>query len=396
MTRQFENEANPDMHSRTTARARSSTISKGEKLDYWVTGFSTGGTLKGVARVLATERPDTKIAVCEPEDGADANQRGHRNRAIPTVLPQQPIPNGSRIRCRAGSPDFIPKLTGDAVEMKLDRQDHPYPRPRGAQMQPRPGAAGRIFVGIHLGRDLRRSAQALRRGAQGLDRAVHVAGYRRTLGLSTPLFADVPADMTEEEVAICNSTPGSWLNDAGNAGAGRAGMIDLICAALRPATLGEENVAMKTATTSAAAGMLAVIAASTGAVAQTPYDNAVCRHGADQQTARCARRRATRAVGGTLGGACSAPASAPRSARARRGDRAGAGAIAGTGVGSANAQATSTTRTSNITATTSNAWRAGACTAAPGYAQPGWRTATGLWAARHGPPPGYGQPYPPR
>src|SRR5881394_433804 len=67
LTRQFENEANPDMHSRTTAREIIDDFA-GARLDYWVTGFGTGGTLKGVARVLAKERPDTKIVVCEPDD----------------------------------------------------------------------------------------------------------------------------------------------------------------------------------------------------------------------------------------------------------------------------------------------------------------------------------------
>src|SRR6202163_2802472 len=67
MTRQFENEANADMHSRTTAREIVNDF-KDAKLDYWVTGFGTGGTLKGVARVLAKEMPETKIVVCEPED----------------------------------------------------------------------------------------------------------------------------------------------------------------------------------------------------------------------------------------------------------------------------------------------------------------------------------------
>jgi len=66
-TRQFENEANADMHSKTTAREILDDFA-GERLDYWVTGFGTGGTLKGVARVLAKERPETKIVVCEPED----------------------------------------------------------------------------------------------------------------------------------------------------------------------------------------------------------------------------------------------------------------------------------------------------------------------------------------
>src|SRR6266480_2667243 len=69
LTRQFENEANADYHSRTTAREIVNDFA-GERLDYWVTGFGTGGTLKGVARVLVKERPDTKIVVCEPDDAA--------------------------------------------------------------------------------------------------------------------------------------------------------------------------------------------------------------------------------------------------------------------------------------------------------------------------------------
>src|ERR1700704_6434803 len=67
MTRQFENEANPEFHARTTAREIIDDFA-GERLDFWVTGYGTGGTLKGVARVLTKERPETKIVVCEPED----------------------------------------------------------------------------------------------------------------------------------------------------------------------------------------------------------------------------------------------------------------------------------------------------------------------------------------
>src|SRR5688500_2781002 len=65
-SRQFENEANPDYHSKTTAREIINDFA-GEALDFWVTGFGTGGTLKGVGRVLRKERPDTKIIVCEPD-----------------------------------------------------------------------------------------------------------------------------------------------------------------------------------------------------------------------------------------------------------------------------------------------------------------------------------------
>ena len=68
------------MHSRTTAREIIDDF-EGEKLDYWVTGFGTGGTLKGVARVLAKEKPETKIIVCEPED-APMLSSGTANRAL--------------------------------------------------------------------------------------------------------------------------------------------------------------------------------------------------------------------------------------------------------------------------------------------------------------------------
>src|SRR6202161_4838622 len=113
MTRQFENEANPDMHSRTTAREIIADFA-GERLDYWVTGYGTGGTLKGVARVLAKERPDTKIVVCEP---ADAPLLGSR-------LPQQRNADGSAAErhpafkphpIQGWTPDFIPKLTDDVL-----------------------------------------------------------------------------------------------------------------------------------------------------------------------------------------------------------------------------------------------------------------------------------------
>ena len=67
LCRQFENEANPDFHSRTTAVEILEAF-EGDRLDYWVTGMGTGGTLKGVARVLRKERPETRIVVCEPDN----------------------------------------------------------------------------------------------------------------------------------------------------------------------------------------------------------------------------------------------------------------------------------------------------------------------------------------
>src|SRR3954467_3133279 len=84
LTRQFENEANADMHSRTTAREIIADF-EGERLDYWVTGFGTGGTPKGVSPALARGRPDTKIIVCDPAAAP----------MLPSRLPQPRNPDGS-------------------------------------------------------------------------------------------------------------------------------------------------------------------------------------------------------------------------------------------------------------------------------------------------------------
>src|SRR5262245_32960797 len=60
---QFDNEANAAAHSATTAVEILDDFA-GERLDAWVTGYGTGGTLKGVARVLRRARPETRIVVC--------------------------------------------------------------------------------------------------------------------------------------------------------------------------------------------------------------------------------------------------------------------------------------------------------------------------------------------
>jgi cysteine synthase A len=65
LVRQFENEANADAHSRTTAEEILACF-EANQLDYFVTDFGTGGTLKGTSRVLKKKSPNTKVIVCEP------------------------------------------------------------------------------------------------------------------------------------------------------------------------------------------------------------------------------------------------------------------------------------------------------------------------------------------
>ena len=65
LARQFENPANPEFHRQTTAPEILSDFA-GRRLDYWVTGYGTGGTMTGVGEVLKVARPGVTIVATEP------------------------------------------------------------------------------------------------------------------------------------------------------------------------------------------------------------------------------------------------------------------------------------------------------------------------------------------
>lgn len=208
LTRQFENEANADMHSRTTAKEILDDF-EGDRLDYWVTGFGTGGTLKGVSRVLARERPDTKIVVCEPDDAA----------MLSSEIEQQRNPDGSAASSHPAwkphpqqgwSPDFIAKLAADAVETKAVSQILRIPNMEAIRYSRELARKEGIFVGITSGATF---SGALRVSAEAPKGSTILCMLPDTgeRYLSTPLFADVPVEMTEEEMALSQSTPSSWL-----------------------------------------------------------------------------------------------------------------------------------------------------------------------------------------
>ena len=69
LTRQFENPANPEYHASTTGPEILSDFA-GRRLDYWVTGYGTGGTMTGAGRTLKAARPDLRIIATEPAGAA--------------------------------------------------------------------------------------------------------------------------------------------------------------------------------------------------------------------------------------------------------------------------------------------------------------------------------------
>lgn len=208
MTRQFENEANPDYHSRTTAREIIDAFAD-TKLDYWVTGYGTGGTLKGVARVLRKESPKTRIIVCEPEEAPLLVSKIEQARKADGT-PTAPHPSFKPHPMQGWTPDFIPKLTSDAVDMKLFDRLLQITGPESIRCSKDLAVKEGIFVGITSGATF---AGGLRVAA-GAEKGANILCMLPDTGeryLSTPLFADVPADMTEEELKISRSTPSGQL-----------------------------------------------------------------------------------------------------------------------------------------------------------------------------------------
>jgi cysteine synthase A len=108
------------------------------------------------------------------------------------------------------TPDFIPKLTGDAVAMAVIDRILPIGGAEALQCSKDLATKEGIFVGITSGATF---AGALKVAAEA-EKGSTILCMLPDTGeryLSTPLFADVPADMTEEELAISRSTPGAQL-----------------------------------------------------------------------------------------------------------------------------------------------------------------------------------------
>ncbi len=236
--RQFENPANAEVHARTTAMEILEDFAD-IALDYWVTGFGTGGTLNGVSRALKAQTPRTRIIVCEPDNAAllasgiaqvrndDGSHRGSHPRARPHLM-------------QGWSPDFIPRL---AEQVTMANRIDGYVQIDGREALRCARELARqegIFVGISAGATF---SGALR-VAQGASPGANILCMLPDSGeryLTTPLFEDITVEMTAEELELSRSTPGyrfdiapvsvpPLMDTAGVEDAAAAGEIDAILA----------------------------------------------------------------------------------------------------------------------------------------------------------------------
>ena len=204
LCRQFSNEANANVHSQTTAQEILEDF-KDEPLDYWVTGFGTGGTLKGVSRVLKKESPETKIVVCEPDNSA----------IMGSGIPQARKDDGSiasshpsfRAHLMQGwTPDFIPKLAEDAQTAELLDIFMPIKGKDALQCSMDLAQQEGIFVGISAGATLAGAIEVCKTAPEGSTVLAMLPDTGERY-MSTPLFYDISEDMTADEIEISKSTP---------------------------------------------------------------------------------------------------------------------------------------------------------------------------------------------
>jgi cysteine synthase A len=201
---QFENEANPDIHSRTTAKEILADFAEGG-LDYWVTGTGTGGTLKGVARVLKERSSETQIVACEP-DNSQLLAGGAPQPFLDDGSPAESHPDFRPHLMQGWSPDFIPKLANDALEAGL--VDRILAIKGNDALQCARDLAQRegIFCGISGGATFAGAIEVAKEAKDGA-RILAMVPDTGERYLSTPLFEGVPEAMTEEELEIAASTP---------------------------------------------------------------------------------------------------------------------------------------------------------------------------------------------
>lgn len=201
---QFETSANADIHEATTAREILSDF-EGERLDYWITGYGTGGTVSGVSRVLKRDRPDTKIILTEPANAAIVGS-GYVNTRNEAHQPTESHPAFEPHPIQGWTPDFIPYVLQEALDNAYYDELLPVAGADGITWSRRLAAEEGIFTGISGGSTFAIAMEVAKSAPDGSVMLVMLPDTGERY-LSTPLFEGIAEEMTDEERAISMSTP---------------------------------------------------------------------------------------------------------------------------------------------------------------------------------------------
>jgi len=206
LAHQFENEANWKFHEATTGPEILNDF-KGKTLTHWVTGYGTGGTYHGAGKAIKAAKPDVKIVLAEPE-AAPLLKSGVKTERNPDGSPLDTHPAFTSHPIQGWTPDFIPKVLEDAPPL----HDELFMVPGAEAVKTAKALAANegILTGISGGGTMYTALEVAKLAPEG---SVVLAMLPDTgeRYLSTPLFADIPADMNEAELDIALSTPSYQL-----------------------------------------------------------------------------------------------------------------------------------------------------------------------------------------
>ena len=205
LARQFETKANADIHESTTAREIINDFA-GSRLDYFVTGYGTGGTVVGVGRVLRRERPDTRIVLSEPSN-AQLVSSGHAQKRAPDGSPAGSHPNFEPHPIQGWTPDFIPLVLQEAIDAALYDEVVSIAAAEAIKWTKSLAQKEGIFTGISGGATFAVARQI----AEGAPEGSVILCMLPDTGeryMTTPLFEGIEAEMNDEEIALSRSTPG--------------------------------------------------------------------------------------------------------------------------------------------------------------------------------------------
>jgi cysteine synthase A len=201
---QFENEANALIHENTTGREIISDF-EGERLDYFVSGYGTGGTVTGVARVLRKARPETKIILSEPANAqivgsGEAQARNSNGSPAGSHSAFEPHP------MQGWTPDFIPLVLQEAIDNAYYDELIPIAGPDAIAWSQKLAMEEGIMTGITGGATFG-IAMGIAEKAEPGSVILCILPDTGERYLSTPLFENIESEMTEEEIALMKSTP---------------------------------------------------------------------------------------------------------------------------------------------------------------------------------------------
>lgn len=207
---QFETEANALIHENTTAREIVADF-EGERLDYWVSGYGTGGTVTGVGRVLRKERPETKIILTEPANAALVSSGSAQDRT------DKGVPTGSHAAwephpIQGWTPDFIPLVLQETIDQKYYDEIIPITGPEGMEWSHKLAQEEGIFTGISGGATMAVANKIAERSEPGTTILCMLPDTGERY-LSSPLFEGIAEEMSDEEIALSKSTPGYQMPD---------------------------------------------------------------------------------------------------------------------------------------------------------------------------------------